>query len=245
MEKPFAIATPDGKKIYGVLHEPEHKTSSAVVIVHGLTGSMNEFLHLTVARYLVKQGLAVFRFNQYDDSEKGRRFYDSTIRLHVADTQTVMAYARDCGYSRLALIGHSLGGPVSITAADSETKALVLWDPSGAPTKRILAWETYDPSLKISYIDWDMRYLLGKDWIQDAKSFPDPFAHIATLKMPIKIIGAELGGNLEHCEHYRKSRGKECAMVVIPKAQHTFVEEGVIEKLCEETGGWLKEILGV
>ncbi len=58
MEKPFSVPTTDGKRLYGVFHEPTAETSSAVILVHGLTGHMNEYLFLTFARELVKQGVA-------------------------------------------------------------------------------------------------------------------------------------------------------------------------------------------
>ena len=243
METSFTIPTPDGQKIYGVLHSPKLPTTAAVILVHGLTGQMHEFLHLTFARYLVNSGIAVLRFNQYGDLEGARRFHETTIGLHVADTQTVLRYARTLGFSKLALIGHSLGAPVAIAAVDSQVQALVLWDPTASPAERIKEWCTFDQKHQLSYLDWEMRIILGEDWIQDAKTFPDSFQQLSQLRLPVKIIAAELGGKLHHCERYRTALARKHDFAIVPKAGHTFVEEGAIEGLSKETAEWLEVVL--
>jgi len=103
METSFTLPTPDGKRIYGVLHSNQ-ELDTAIILAHGLTGHMNEFLHITFARSIMKTGMAVLRFNQYDDSDGARRFHETTIRLHVADTKCVMQYARALGFKKLVLI---------------------------------------------------------------------------------------------------------------------------------------------
>jgi hypothetical protein len=239
MEKSFSIPAIDGKQIYGVLHVPSQPTTAAVIIVHGLTGNMNEYLHLTFARSCVRQGIAVIRFNQYDDRPGARRLHDSTISLHVADTKSIISYAKSGGLSNLALIGHSLGGPVSIAACTSDIKALLLWDPTASPRERILDWETFDREHNLAYLDWQMRIILGKEWIEDARTFPDSFNQIAKLNIPIKIVRAELGGKLDYCKRYSAAINREHDFVLIPNADHVFAQEGAIDRLLIESTQWL------
>jgi pimeloyl-ACP methyl ester carboxylesterase len=243
METPFSIPTVDGKRIYGAMHVPALKTSSIAILVHGLTGHMDEYLHLTFARSSATRPFAVARFNQYDDRDGARRFYDSTISLHVADTKAVMKYLQSLGYEKLALIGHSLGAPVAIAAVDTDTRALVLWDPTSSPAERVRDWETRDPKHHIAYLDWQMRVILGEKWLEDAKTFPDSYAQLSQLKLPVKIIAAEVGGKLAYGQRYRAALGRDHAFAVVPNAGHTFVEEGAIEGLIAETSGWLNQHL--
>ena len=84
---------------------------------------------------------------------------------------------------------------------------------------------------------------MGEEWIEDAKFFPDPFRHLETLTIPVKIIAAELGGKIETCERYREALKDKCEVAIISNAGHTFVEEGAIEQLTRETGDWLQKIL--
>lgn len=154
-----------------------------------------------------------------------------------------MQYARALGFKKLVLVGHSLGAPVAIFAADSETNGLVLWDPSDAPTEKIQQWNTFDEMLQISYLDWDKRILLGEDWINDAKSFTDPFEQLRTLTLPVKVIAAEHGGLIPTCERYCRVLAGQHEVSVIPRAGHNFVEEGSIELLTTETETWLRQIL--
>ena len=243
MEKLFILPTPDDKRIYGVVHIPEKPTTFAAIIVHGLTGRMHEFVHLTVARYLTQKGIAVVRFNQYDDREGARRFQDSTIRLHVADTRQIMAHARSLGFTDLVLVGHSLGGPISITAADDETRALVLWDPCAAPSERIRDWSTYEPERGISFLDWQIRVLLGQEWIEDAKTFPDPFQTISKLTLPVKIIAAGDGNQFPACDRYRAVLAGRHEYVIVPDSGHVFAEEGAVERVSVETETWIASLV--
>lgn len=243
METAVKIPTSDGKVLFGVLHEPSVRSPHCAILVHGLTGHMDEFLHLTFARYLANRGMAVLRFNQYDDLEGARRFHETTIRLHVADTKQVMAYARGRGFESLALVGHSLGAPVSIASVDAETRALVLWDPAESPAERIRQWNTVDKERNISYLDWRVRILLGPGWIEDAMTFPDPYEQLSRLSVPVKILAAELGGLIAEGQRYRAARGGAAALTIVPKAGHCFCEEGAIEHLSVETADWLFETM--
>lgn len=241
-ESGFVLDTSDGKQIYGVLHGSAESTQSVAILVHGLTGFMDEHLHLVTARYLVSQGIAAIRFNQYTDDSGGRRFHETTLHLHIEDTRDVVTFARKLGFERVALIGHSLGGPISILACNELVQGLVLWDPTGAPSERIRDWETRDSSGTFSYLDWGMRIILGQGWIQDAKNFPDPFERLAQLTIPVKIIAAENGGKIDYSERYGSKLKVPCRLTVIPGAGHTFTEFDAAESLARTTAEWLQAV---
>jgi pimeloyl-ACP methyl ester carboxylesterase len=235
MEKLFKINASDAKLIYGYFHQPKLPTNKAVILIHGLTGSMNQYLILTFARHIAEKGIAVFRFDQYSRQEVARKFSESTISTHISDTKFVMQYARSLGYEELTLIGHSLGGPIAIFSADNDTKSLLLWEPTATPSERVKFWQTYDEKHNISYLDWNMKIILEDSYIESAKNCPSAYKHISTLKLPIKIISAELGGTLDFARQYVENAGQKCEFVIVPNAGHDFSEEHAISTLIEES----------
>jgi pimeloyl-ACP methyl ester carboxylesterase len=210
-----------------------------VVLVHGVTGHMDEYIHIRLARLLNEEGYSVIRFNQYGDEPRARKFHNSTIREHVSDTQDVLAYATKEGYSKLVLAGHSLGSPVAIAATGDSVRGLILIDPTGRPMDRIKDWETYDAEHKISYLDWSRRIILGERWVEDAKSFPDSYLQFASVTCPVQIIAAELAEQMKYCERYREVHPGHPAIQMVPGATHCFPEEGATEALGSLISKWI------
>jgi pimeloyl-ACP methyl ester carboxylesterase len=241
MEHPYSIAAPGGYQVYGVYHESDSPSDYAVVQIHGLTGDMGSYSQLTMARFFARHGVPVFRFNQYSDLVGARKFHETTIRGHVADTKLVIEYAVSKGFKGVVLVGHSLGAVVAITAVDEAVRGLLLWEPSGPPAERILDWETREVGGTYSYLDWRTRVVLGEEWIADAKSFPDPVRRIAALSLPVKIIAGDGGGVLPHCERYRDAAARTLEYVVLKNCGHVFLEEGALDQLSSESLSWIRK----
>ena len=241
MEHSYAITAPGGYQVYGVYHDTDTPADYAVVQIHGLTGDMGSFSQLTMARFFARNGVPVFRFNQYSDLDGARKFHETTIRGHVEDTRHVVEYALTKGFKGVVLVGHSLGAVVAISAVTERVRGLLLWEPSGPPAERIREWETRDAGGAYSFLDWRTRVVLGENWIEDAKSFPDPVQRLSELSLPVKIIAGESGGVLPYCERYRTSASVNPEYVVLKNCGHVFLEEGAIERLGSESLSWLQE----
>jgi pimeloyl-ACP methyl ester carboxylesterase len=238
IEKTFVISTSDRKEICGFVHTPIRPTKTAVVLVHGLTGSMSEYIHCMLAKQLCSAGFAVVRFDQYGDGENQRRFHTSTISVHASDTRSVIEYARSLGFERIILAGHSLGSPVAIMAMDSGVVGLILIDPTGDPKQRIKEWEVRDPDLGFSFLDWRVRIVLGAEWIEDAKRAPDPYELYAKVECPTLVIAAECADQMQYCVRYREARPTTPEIVIIPGASHCFTEQGTVETLGDVMIQW-------
>lgn len=242
MEQPFVISTSDNAEIHGYLHPVADKHSPIVVLVHGLTGSMEEYIHLRLARLLNERGYPAIRFNQYGDQEHARKFQESTIREHVSDTKVVIEYARNQGCSKVVLAGHSLGSPIAIAATDDSINGLILIDPTGRPVDRIKDWETYDAEHRISYLNWSRQIILGKRWIEDARSFPDSYEQFSHIKCPVQIIAAERADQMKFCERYHEVHPAHPVIQIVPHATHCFPEEGAVELLASMMLQWIVQI---
>lgn len=243
-ESPFTITVSDNAEVYGVLHPCPQPALPLVVLVHGLTGHMDEYIHLCLARRLHAAGYPVIRFNQYGDEERARRFHTTTIREHVADTEAVVRYAHRQGFSRVVLAGHSLGAPVAIAAAGASIQGVILIDPTGRPTDRIKEWEARDSECGVAFLDWSRRIILGERWIADAKSFPDSYKQFAHLACPVQIIAAEKGQKISFCVRYHEAHPEHPEIQVVPNATHCFPELGSVEALAVLISDWLARNVG-
>jgi pimeloyl-ACP methyl ester carboxylesterase len=239
IEEPFSITSPDGKQICGFLHTPNRSTKIALILVHGLTGHMSEYIHIMLAKQLCSEGFAAIRFDQYGDGDNQRRFHTATISLHVSDTKSVIEYARSLGFEKIILAGHSLGSPISVMAIDSRISGLVLIDPSGDPKQRIRDWETAVPEIGLSFLDWRIRIILGEEWIKDAKTAPDPYDLFSKVTCPVLVIAAERADQMQYCLRYHAARPATPETVIIAGASHCFTEQGTVEALGDTLACWL------
>lgn len=128
-ETSWTITARDGAAIHGRLNHAEKKSNHCVVMVHGLTGNMQEYQHKAGALFFAAQGYDVFRFDLYGEEKGARRLRDCTLTTHAADLQDVLA-EKTAGYDKIFLIGHSYGGPTIMLAQPKQAAAISLWDPS-------------------------------------------------------------------------------------------------------------------
>jgi hypothetical protein len=115
----------------------------------------------------------------------------------------------------------------------------MLLDPTGDPKDRIKEWEVRDPERGVSFLDWRVRIMLGEAWIEDAKTFPDPYTLFSEVTCPSLIIAAECADQMKYCVRYRDVRPTLPEILVIPRATHCFTEEGTVEALGSAMGRWI------
>jgi len=119
------------QKIEGILHTPKNKTDSAIILVHGFTGSRDGpgGLFVKLAEELVSNNFAVLRFNFRFTSDDWSGFHRMTIKGEVSDLRVIMDEMVK-RYEKIGLVGESLGGVISLLSYDDRIKCLVLWYPS-------------------------------------------------------------------------------------------------------------------
>jgi acetyl esterase/lipase len=111
------LKTRDGVWLDGVVTEPKRRPRTALILVHGLGSVFSSAPTLTreLSTRLNAAAIGYFKFNTrgHDVVARGgrrlagaayERFVDS-----VEDIRTVLAFARQCGYRRVVLAGHSTG----------------------------------------------------------------------------------------------------------------------------------------
>lgn len=127
-EKLFFIKSPCGN-LASVLHEANSK--KIVILAHGFTGSKHESgrLFVTAARSLAASGFNALRFDFTGSGDSSGEFNAMTPNTEIADLLAAIGWAKRHKYSRIGLLGLSMGGAVSICAASrsDSVDVLVTW----------------------------------------------------------------------------------------------------------------------
>ncbi len=116
-----------GQKLAGVLHIPNKKTKSIIIISHGFASNKDRPRNIKVAKTLSEAGFAVLRFDFGGCGESEDR--PILIKYQIDDLNSAINYIRKKGYEKIGLLGESLGGLTSILAYNKEIRTLVLWAP--------------------------------------------------------------------------------------------------------------------
>ena len=116
-----------GLNLAGVLHFPKQKTANAIIISHGFIANKDRVRFIKLAKSLNEMGFVVLRFDFSGCGESDKA--PITIKNQVGDLKSAIAYLKKKGFSSISLIGHSLGGLVSLLVYDNKIKTIVLLAP--------------------------------------------------------------------------------------------------------------------
>jgi pimeloyl-ACP methyl ester carboxylesterase len=221
------IAAADGKLIYGCTDsDGDKRPDRAVVIVHGLTGNMDEYQHKTAANFFIRHNYDVVRFDLYSDMPKSRSLSECTLQTHAADLNTVLGQ-KAAAYGKIFLIGHSYGGPTIMAAQPERAAALSLWDPSFDLPER---WKPEDRTdIKqvngVTYLDWGREIIIGQPMLEEARTkygAEECLALSASLARPIQVVTAAEGFYATQKLSWHSAGHRDNERVVIRGADHCF-----------------------
>ena len=151
----------DGIEMVGILYEPEEKSNTIVIHVHGLCGNFyeNRFLD-TLAKTYTNKGISFLTFNN-----RGTNFISELLKSNefeiiggcyekfidcLLDIEGAINYAKEKGYKDIILEGHSYGCNKVIyyydKKKDESIKKIVLLAPCDMPQECIkyLSKEEYE-----------------------------------------------------------------------------------------------------
>lgn len=191
----------EGEKIEGILHLPEKKTDLLVILVSGFTitkdGPAKGLWH-KLASELVLKNFAALRFNFRFVSDDFSQFHKITISGKVSDLKLIIDEMSK-KFSKIGLVGESMGGLISVLAYDKRINCLVLWYPGvfreGTDLeKRFLSKEAEKELKETSFIRGKKsdgrEYKVSREFVKEFKDL-NPIPFIKKIYSPTLIIHGE------------------------------------------------------
>ncbi len=117
MEARLTFQDQKGHRISAVLSRPAQPSDAAAVLCHGFLSSKDSTTNKTLTRLLNEKGIATFRFDFFGQGESDGCLEDITTSLAVGQADAAVALVRSHGFEKIALVGSSFGGLVSILTA--------------------------------------------------------------------------------------------------------------------------------
>jgi dipeptidyl aminopeptidase/acylaminoacyl peptidase len=121
----------EGQRISGILHVPDVWSRACVIASHGLLSSKDSEKYIALGERFSREGFAMLRFDFRGVGESEGRLEDDTVSRRIVDLGAAIDFvkSRPGLGNRIALVGSSLGGYVSLIKAsmDKEIRAVVVW----------------------------------------------------------------------------------------------------------------------
>ena len=154
----------DGIRLHAKLDMPEGITDEEAeagtkkcplcIVIHGLTGHMEETHIVGVARLMNEMGIATLRVEMYGHGKSGGDFYKHNLFKWLNNAMTVTDYAKSLPFvTDLYVAGHSQGGVTTMMLAGMEPevfRAAIPLSPGAMITSGARAGELlgirFDPS---------------------------------------------------------------------------------------------------
>lgn len=127
MKNKIIFQNSKGLNLVGILHTPKEKTDSLVIIAPGFTSNKDRPRHIQLAEALSQNNIAAFRIDFGGSGESDDR--EITIKAEIDDLLSAVDLLKKKGYSKIGVLGESLGGIVALQAYNPDIKAIVLWAP--------------------------------------------------------------------------------------------------------------------
>lgn len=252
MRETSITITSGGQQVFGVLHIPARRSKAPLVIlVHGwsgnLLGTWNAFFVRT-ARAFARRGFAVFRFDFRGSGNSNGVFEQQNHSSMLLDLKNVVSQVsthEGIDARRIALIGHSQGGYLSILHAsrDRRIRALILWMGRTADIKDFWSKTTFDEIRRKGFTIWYDHKVIKKYADDSMKYHSEPA--LRKIKVPIGMIYGEADGVVPPSEGLRVMRYAKGPkrLNILKDLDHDFSGEKPKVMVIATTLGWLRRWL--
>lgn len=273
-QETFVIPGSSGRNMLSDLtYDNRNRDAPLIIFAHGFKGFKDWGTHNSVAQYFAERG---FRFLKFNFSHNGttpehpmdfvdlEAFSDNTFSKELEDLKLVIDFAAGGANFSLvktvSLIGHSMGGGISIikAAEDERVAKLITWAsvadfhnlwPKEAEAQWRLSGRQYFANSRTNQ-QLPVKSTLLFDLDQNPKRL-NIFLAAAEVKQPWLIVhgDADPTVNVSHALELQKNQSA-AELVIIPGANHTFnsghpyfenVLPGSLEQVCKIGVRFLKD----
>ena len=178
----------DGIRLHAKLDRPENVEKGPLcIVIHGLTGNMEERQNVAVSRAMNELGIATLRVELYGHGLSDGDFEFHTVEKWLHNIDTVTDYAKSLDFvTELYLCGHSQGGLAVIMAAGrrpDDYDALIPLSPAIMIPR--LAKEFPDDNVPEAFYFHDLR--IDREYILANRAL-DPDTAIRAYHGPVLLV---------------------------------------------------------
>jgi len=234
-EEKVRFSTSAGE-LAGIIHHPDHPSSSSVIACHGLFSSKESDKFITIGERFARKGITVLRFDFRGCGESDGNIEDTTITGRRDDLMAALSFIRRYKPSvthTVGLLGSSMGGYVSllVSASDGKVKAVVSWaTPFSFDGLRKVISASNSPRLK-------------EGFYQDASNY-EAFTFVPKVKNLMIIHGdSDETVPKDHAEKLYQLAKESKQLEIIKGADHTFSNPTLCQKAINYSLNWFKKYL--
>jgi pimeloyl-ACP methyl ester carboxylesterase len=261
------LTTRDGARLDGIFHRSvANPRQTAILLVHGFGGDFYSEYFPLLAKAAAEHGYSCLALNMRDHGTGPKT---SDFAGNEADIAAGVAFLRERSYSRLVLLGQSMGTNrvlyYQAAAGDPNVIATVLISGPGnlfewnvwqfgrkkaqATVDEALAMQAAGQENQLMLVDlgplgkalYTPRYLLS---LRGPNARSDPYQNIEKVTNPILIIQGKADKLIEPGvgERLRRAAGRSAKinLIYVEGATHTFQKQESL--LAERILAWLKEV---
>jgi len=219
-----------GAELAGRLETPPFEPRGVALMAHCFTCSKDAKGIVRIARVLVEEGYAVFRFDFTGIGESGGEFSATTFSTNVADLVAAAAYLRSEYRAPDLLVGHSLGGAAVLAGANRipEARAVAtLAAPSDThhlehSLLRMAPELAHEDEVEVDVVGRSIR--IGRPLLEDLATI-DLEAAIRHLGLPLMIFHSpqdEIVG-IDHASKIYRAASHPKSFISLDGADHLFL----------------------
>jgi len=237
--KPDPLKNRRGERLDAAFH-PGDRDDRLVVIGHGVTGNKDRPLLIAIAEGLAARGWPCMRLSFSGNGDSGGDFREATVTKESEDLRDVFAAIPDG--TRVAYVGHSMGGAVGLMTAAASPRPEVLVTVAGMVfTGEFLEREFGDvtPDKGCMWDDEDCP--LSRQFADDMESIGDLLDEAGAHRRPYLLVHGSIDDVVPPDESTRAhaAAAEPKRLVTVEGAGHLFEETGC-DEVVEAIASWLE-----
>ena len=218
------------------------KSDWIVVLGHGVTGNKDRPVVADPAASLNAAGFDTLRFSFAGNGNSAGDFRDATITKEVGDLNAVIDAAA-ASYTKIAYIGHSMGGAVGVIQASTDVRIRALVSIAGMIDTKTFAEtefgeETPDKGLMWEEESCPLSSAFMTDLCQTHNSLENK---VEAITAPWLLLHGTADDVVlpKDSETVRRLKGNSVTIVTVEGADHSFNEPAHKAQLIDDIVAWL------
>jgi len=221
------------------------RSGHIILLLHGFCGNKDENgLFSECAKYFLDRGLNTFRFDVSGVGESEGEFEYSSLRKQASDLNAVVDnLAEKSPYSKLGLVGFSLGAAVALQSRNPRIRAYSFWSPAFFPSKDMFPrYNSIENRVQLKEKGHIQKngVKIGREMMEDIREF-DASEILSYFSIPAQIIHGTKDPRIDYRSSINamKYLNHDSSLVLIEGANHSYKDNPAHRyKVFKESADW-------